>query len=431
MEESDRPTDPSDTSGDAASGEQTPEAIAVHSLLAAVLPPEAQRLETNGLVGRGGMGSVLRVRDRGLERTVALKKLGPKSIHKTTWVAALIREARLTARLDHPCIVPIYEVGVREGGDVYYTMKLVEGEQLSRVVRRTPVAERSRSELLDLVDGLIRVCGAVAAAHAIGYVHCDIKPQNIMLGKFGAVYLMDWGGARAFGPARTEERRSTEARWLEGKRLMVRTPAFMAPEQARREPVTPLTDVFLLGSVLYFLLTAASPYGHPDVEVMRQRAAACEFDRPSEREPSVPLALEEIVLKAMAEDPRDRYPSALALADALKAYERGGGWEFPTANYEAGEFIIREGEVAHTAYVIIQGACEVLRGDQVLRTMHTGEVFGETAIFAGLPRTASVRALEPTRVGIVTRDIFERDVARWNPWMARFVETLAKRLADD
>ncbi len=403
----------------------------VPELLAALLPRKGEHLEPGDVVGRGGMGAVLTTYDRGLDRRVALKRLSYKSAAKTTWVATLIREARLTARLDHPCVVPIYEVGVREEGEVYYTMKLVEGEQLSTLVRRTPASKRPRSELLDLIDALIQVCGAVSAAHAIGYVHCDIKPQNIMIGRFGAVYLMDWGGAQAFGQARARERRSPESQWLEGRRLSVRTPAFMAPEQARRERVSPKTDVFLLGSVLYFVLTGASPFGDESIERMRERAAACDFRPPSAVEPGVSPTLEAIVLRAMAADPEARYPSSEALAGALKAVQRGGGWTLPVATYPAGAMIIREGELAHTAYVILSGSCEVLRGGQRLRIMTVDEVFGETAIFAGVPRSASVRALEATTLGVVSRETFEHDVAQWNPWMARFVQTLAKRLAGE
>lgn len=401
------------------------------------LLPTSGRLSLGDLIGSGGMGSVTAAREQGLERTVALKQLADEHRENPTLVASLIREARVTARLEHPCVVPIYEIGVREYDHVYYTMKRIEGDTLSSVVRRSALAERTRAELLDLVDAIIRICGAVAAAHDIGYVHCDIKPQNIMLGRFGAVYLMDWGGAQPFGKAREEARRSREAAVLGGKRIVVRTPAFMAPEQAVRAKVTPATDIFLLGGVLYYVATGCAPYsGAGSVENMRSRAKAGSFQPPSVRDPSIEPALEAIILRAMAFDPEDRYPSAQALADALKAYSRGSGWEFPIRTYEAGEVIIQEGEVAETAYVIIDGSCEVSRvgddgGEQRLRVMDAGEVFGETAIFAGVRRTATVRALEPTKVGVITRDLFERDVARWNPWMARFVETLAKRLAAD
>lgn len=417
----------------------------IASLLREVVPETDARMEFGGELGRGGMGSVVEVTDRGLKRPVALKQLREDLAGRPAWAAALVREARLTARLQHPSVLPVYDIGVRNEHRVYYTMKLVEGRTLAEIVQAKPVAERTRTELLDQLDAVIQVCGAVATAHEMGIAHCDIKPHNIMIGGFGAVYLMDWGGARPFGQAsRVGEANeppedslapldATDPSWINDVEFGVGTPAFMAPEQANGEPVDGKTDVFALGSVLYYIVTGRSPFARADAPRTMAAAKACEFPRPASLV-DVSEALEAIVLQAMARDPQDRYASASELAEALKRFERGGGLEFPILEVEAGERIIREGEIADTAYIIIEGRCEVFRdtpegGEERLRIMEADDVFGETAIFAGLPRTASVRALEPTRLYVIRRQVFETEIERWNPQVARFVETLARRLA--
>jgi serine/threonine-protein kinase len=419
--------------------------LTIEQLLRSTLPVDSERLELRREVGRGGMGSVWLAIDRGLRRPVALKQLDDAYATNMSQVANFLREARVTAQIDHPNLVPVYEVGVRDGHRIYYTMKLVEGEDLAVRVRSKPLEERSQTELLDQIDSVIRICGAVAAAHDFGYVHCDIKPHNIMLGRYGAAYLMDWGlvqplrresVVRSSSYNEAQEVSGIEPKWIRDANLFSGgTPAFMAPEQARDAPITAQTDVFALGSVLYFILTARGPFTNRSRDEALRRAKACSFERPSALRDDIPPALEAIVLKAMAEQPCDRYSTVEALATALTRYLRGGGWEFESVSIPAGDIVVRQGEFADAAYIIVSGRCEVTREEQgeqrVLRVMEAGEVFGETAILAGSPRTATVRALTDVTLYSITGEVFEREVGRWNPWVAQFVQTLARRLGED
>ena len=419
--------------------------LMIEQVLRSAMPADNDRLELRREVGRGGMGSVWLAIDRRLRRPVALKQLDDAYATNMNQVASFLREARVTAQIDHPNLVPVYEVGVRDGHRIYYTMKLVEGEDLAVRVRSKPLEERSQTELLDQIDAVIRICGAVAAAHDFGYVHCDIKPHNIMLGRYGAAYLMDWGLVqplrresviRSTSYAEAQDVSGDEPKWIRDANLVSGgTPAFMAPEQARDAPITAQTDVFALGAVLYFILTARGPFTNRSRDEALRRARACDFERPSALRDDIPPALEAIMLKAMAEQPGDRYSTVEALATALTRYLRGGGWEFESVLAAAGEIVVRQGEYADTAYIIVSGRCEVTREEQgeqrVLRVMEAGEVFGETAILAGSPRTATVRALTEVSLYAITGEVFKREVGRWNPWVAQFVQTLARRLGED
>lgn len=417
----------------------------IEQLLRSSLPIDGERLELRREIGRGGMGSVWLAIDRSLRRPVALKQLDESYATNMSQIANFLREARVTAQIDHPSLVPVYEVGVRDGHRIYYTMKLVEGEDLAVRVRSKPLEERSQTELLDQIDSVIRICGAVAAAHDFGYVHCDIKPHNIMLGRYGAAYLMDWGLVqplrresviRSSSFKEAQEVSGDDATWIRDANLVSGgTPAFMAPEQARDAPISTQTDVFALGSVLYFILTARGPFTNASRDEALRRAKACDFERPSALRHDIPPALEAIVLKAMAEQPSDRYTTVEALATALTRYLRGGGWEFESVSVAAGDIVVSQGEIADAAYIIVTGRCEVTReehGEQrVVRVMEAGEVFGETAILAGSPRTATVRALTDVTLYAITGEVFEREIGRWNPWVAQFVQTLARRLGED
>jgi len=217
----------------------------------AALPDLAgTRYELESEIGRGGMGVVYAARDRDLDRRVALKVLD----------VPLAGEAQLIARLEHPAIVPIYETGTLADGRVFYAMKLVAGAPLDRVLAGSPaLAERLRV--------IRRVGEALAFAHARGAIHRDLKPQNVMVGEFGEVYVMDWGVDAVAG-----------------------TPAFRAPD-ARLDQ---RSDIYALGALLQFLLPAAAP-----------------------------PALRAIAAKAMNADPAARYPDVPALLADIERFQEG------------------------------------------------------------------------------------------------------------
>ena len=196
-------------------------------------------------IGRGGQGVVFRARQKSLNRTVALKIIGLGQWASKAHVKRFRLEAEAAARLDNPCIVPIYEVGERDGC-CYFSMKFVEGGQLDEAVRRTPMPMRQAAELM------AKVARTVHYAHEHGILHRDIKPGNILLDAKGEPHLTD------FGLARLVESESTITRTLE----VLGTPSYMAPEQAagNNAQLTSATDVYGLGAVLYQLLTGHPPF---------------------------------------------------------------------------------------------------------------------------------------------------------------------------
>src|SRR6266542_3321159 len=254
-------------------------------------------------VGRGGQGVVFRARQKSLNRTVALKVISLGQWASKAHVKRFRREAEAAASLDHPCIVPIYEVGERDGC-CYFSMKFVEGGQLDEAVRRTPMPMRQAAELM------AKVARTVHYAHEHGILHRDIKPGNILLDAKGEPHLTD------FGLARLAESESSVTHTLE----VLGTPSYMAPEQAagNNAGVSSATDVYGLGAVLYQLLTGHPPFaGGTTFETVRL-VLDTEPRQPRLWSPKVDRDLATICLKCLEKDPKRRYASALALAEDLE-----------------------------------------------------------------------------------------------------------------
>jgi len=245
--------------------------------------PAESRYEILETIGEGGMGTVYLAHDRELERDVALKVLlaaAPSSDDRER----ILREARILASLEHPGIVPVHDVGVLQDGRLFYVMKRVKGEHFDEFVH----GEHSRTELL---RAFLQVCDAVSFAHAAGVVHRDLKPQNIMLGAFGEVLVLDWGVAKWQKELAGPDNANTAAG----------TPGYMAPEQLQGV-VDARSDVFGLGGILFFLLTGR----HPSPSI------ATGGEWPEER--SIPTALQAICERSRADNPANRYPTAQAMA---------------------------------------------------------------------------------------------------------------------
>ena len=258
-------------------------------------------------IGRGGQGVVFRARQKSLNRTVALKVIGLGQWASKVHVKRFRLEAEAAARLDHPCIVPIYEVGEREGS-CYFSMKFVEGGQLDEAVRRTPMPIRQAAELM------AKVARTVHYAHEHGILHRDIKPGNILLDANGEPHLTD------FGLARLVESESSVTHTLE----VLGTPSYMAPEQAagNNAGLSSATDVYGLGAVFYQLLTGHPPFaGGTTFETVRL-VLDTEPRQPRLWNPKVDRDLSTICLKCLEKDPKRRYSSALALAEDLERWLR-------------------------------------------------------------------------------------------------------------
>jgi serine/threonine-protein kinase len=274
-------------------------------------------------------------------------------------------------------------------------------------------------------------------------VHRDLKPENVMVGSFGQVYLMDWGGATLVSKTRSKapgpppiEVSHNQVPALSNRESFIGSAAYMAPEQAHRknEDLDERTDIFQLGGILYEILTGRAPYSHcatffEAILYASQREIASPEEAAGR---PVPAELARIAMKAMAADPAERYPSAAALRKDVECFQRGA-WHVPQQTFEAGARIVVEGEPGDTAYVIVEGRCLAYKGSGAsripLREMGPGEVFGETAVLSEKPRTATVEALDPLTLLVVSRATLTEGLGL-NSWLGVFVRALAERFRE-
>jgi TolB-like protein/Tfp pilus assembly protein PilF/predicted Ser/Thr protein kinase len=256
-------------------------------------------------IGRGGQGTVFHARQKSLNRKVALKVVNLGQSASKAHLKRFRREAEAVASLDHSGIVPIYEVGERDGS-CYFSMKFVEGGQLDKVVRRTPMSIRQAAELV------AKVARTVHYAHEHGILHRDIKPGNVLLDPKGEPLLTD------FGLARLVEFESTITRTME----VMGTPSYMAPEQAagNNAAISSVTDVYGLGAVLYQLLTGQPPFAGGTTYETIKLVLDTEPRQPRLLNPKIDRDLSTICLKSLEKDPKRRYTSALALAEDLERW---------------------------------------------------------------------------------------------------------------
>src|SRR5947207_11418378 len=256
-------------------------------------------------IGRGGQGVVYRARQKSLNRTVALKVIGLGQWSATPHLKRFRHEAEAAASLEHPQIVPIYEIGERDGS-CYFSMKFIEGGRLDEVVKRESMSPRRAAELL------VKIARTVQFAHDRGILHRDIKPGNILLDRNGEPHLTD------FGLARLIEQESTITNSFE----VLGTPSYMSPEQAAghvRE-LTAAADVYSLGAVFYQMLTGEPPFaGGTTYETIRM-VLETEPRNPRTRNAKVDVDLATICLKCLEKDPAKRYATAKALADDLERW---------------------------------------------------------------------------------------------------------------
>jgi WD40 repeat protein len=290
--------------------------------LAPTANDERYRLGTE--LGRGGMGRVVEAFDTQLGRTVALKEvLAPKTGAGRGIVRRFAREVALTAKLEHPSIVPIYDSGVGQEGRPFYVMRRVSGRPFDELIERA----RGLDERLTLIPTLLKAIEAVGHAHRRGVIHRDVKPQNILVGEHGETVVIDWGLAKVIGEG--DEVASFDSEPGPGDSLRTQigsvfgTPGFMAPEQARGEELDTRGDVYALGATLYHLLAGKPPHaGNSATEVM-EKTMRHEV-RPLELvAPGAPPDLVAIVKKALSLEQEERYPDAGALADDVRRFLAG------------------------------------------------------------------------------------------------------------
>lgn len=341
----------------------------------------------DAVAGRGGMGVVYRATELGLGRPVALKLIAPELAADEGFRERFAREARLTASLDHPNVIPVYAAG-EEGGRLYLTMRYVAGTDLAALLAADGPLAPARAAAI-----VTQVAAALDAAHAAGLVHRDVKPANVLIGSGAGsehVYLSDFGIVRA--PA-GDSRLTDSGEW-------VGTVDFMAPEQLKGERTDARTDVYGLGCVLYAALTSAVPFPRDTAPATMLAHMTDPPPRPSVRAP-VPEALDAVVERAMAKDPQARFPSAGDLARATVAASAGRAGEEPERSVARGPAAPDDGAPERTPAA--EPAVPAPPDPSVAATAHADRAEASTAL---VPPTASRAATEhaaPSRAATALR----------------------------
>jgi serine/threonine protein kinase len=272
-------------------------------------------------LGRGGGGVVYLGTDRSLRRSVAVKVLSPDLVTDPMRVQAFVEEAVITGGLEHPNIVPAYDLGCSSTLGIYYTMKRLTGRPLSQVLtalRRGDPATVQSFGMYRLLGGFIELCRAVAYAHSRGVIHCDIKPENVFIGEYGEVVLVDWGLAQVLGPDGKHQARA---------RMHAGTPEYMAPEQITKSghDLDPRSDVWALGVMLYELLTLTVPFQGANAKEVLMRVMVEQLEPPSTRAPGrpIPPGVEDICRRSLSKNREFRYGSVAELLAELEAELEG------------------------------------------------------------------------------------------------------------
>ena len=270
-------------------------------------------------LGSGGKADLFVCRDSNLGRPVVIKRLRKDVANYEKELARLLREARITAQLQHPATVPLYEIGRDDEGNWYFAMKKIEGQTLFEIIvglyNREPAIEK-HFNLTRLLDIFRQVCDAMSYAHSRGVIHRDIKPENIIVGMFGEVTLIDWGVAKVWGmPTEGDEKKGDDRGG---------TPLYMSPEQILgHKPVDERTDIFSMGIVLYEMMTQREPFRGPTIQDTFNNIINNEPMRPREAATDrfIPETIESICLKAIAKEPADRFQSMDQMATAINQFQ--------------------------------------------------------------------------------------------------------------
>ena len=309
----------------------------IHHSLASLLRPDAseaaatvdfvpegkERYSLLRLHASGGIGRIWLARDSHLERDIALKELRPERAGDSRLWARFLQEAQITGQLEHPGIVPVYELARRPGSkQPFYTMRFVRGRTLSEATlafhAKRAVGDNDSFELLALLNAYVTVCNTIAYAHSRGVLHRDLKGQNVVLGDFGEVVVLDWGLAKRVDHDELLEQIAGGTQGGNGEPVLtlqgqaLGTPAYMAPEQAagRLDEIDFRTDVYGLGAMLYEILTGQPPFTGSDTREVLRRVREEEPPPPRQHWPAVPMELEAVCLRALCKRREDRQTAA-------------------------------------------------------------------------------------------------------------------------
>lgn len=313
-----------------------------------------ERYELISSLATGGMKEILVCEDKSTGRHVAKAVLKDKK--KESAIEDFLREARVTASLQHPNIIPVYDIGKDEKGLPFFTMKLIEGQNLAEYYTEK---ERDLNELLDI---FLKVCDAVAFSHAHGVIHLDLKPENIQVSQYGEVLLCDWGLARILGSKIKNEKFESymlNEEYRDNKTLdgfIKGSPGYMAPEQVNKDQgdKDEKTDIYALGGLLYYILTGKTTVDSGDLESKLKRILDGNIPTPTSLKP-VPYSLEVVCMKALATKKEERYQNASEMIKDIRSYLNGFAptSENPGFAKQSALFYKRNKKACHTALVFM------------------------------------------------------------------------------
>lgn len=396
-------------------------------------------------IAGGGFSVIYKVYDRRLRREVAMKQFDEEIMYSEE-IQRFLEEAQITAQLEHPNIVPVYDQGVNEDGVPYIILKLVKGVTLLDLLHEEDYFPGEEAELYRFLQIFIKVCEALSFAHSHGVIHRDLKPENIMVGDHGEVYLMDWGLVRLVNQALDKEAskssnsldllRDPEKFELDVPGEAMGTFTYLPPEQAHGEldSIDERTDVFALGAILYEILTQAPLYTAYDNDELLEMAKACDIPSPQEIRPNSHLSRElcGIAMKALQKDPASRYQSVSEMQAEVELFLRGYG-RLTNQFFPKGSLILKDGETGDEAYLLMSGRClayKMIDGvRQDLLEMNPGDVFGEVAAFSSRIRTANVEALDDVQVKVINKSVLDQEFG-FGSWINRVFKSLASRFSD-
>lgn len=290
-------------------------------------------------MAQGGCATLRSCFDPVMGRTVAVKTLPPALCRDHRERRRLLREARVTAQLQHPNTVPVYDIGDDADQGVYFVMKRISGENLFEILKRIAIGDEATATAFPItrrIEIVAYACQALAYAHARGVIHRDVKPENIWVGNFGEVILLDWGVAKVWGHAEANEplsrsvlkpanEKDQQLQTLTGGGQRPGTPLYMSPEQVQgNRSLDERSDIFSVGVCLYEVLAIREPFRGRTIEETFDNIKHLQVEPPSERSPSqqIPAEADRVVAKALQKLPGDRFQSMRELIAALRAIEK-------------------------------------------------------------------------------------------------------------
>ncbi|HEY0973397.1 MAG TPA: serine/threonine-protein kinase [Solimonas sp.] len=377
-------------------------------------PEQIGKYEVRGEIGRGACGVVYKGFDPFVQREVALKvALQDDSFRdKDGSERAFFAEARAAGMLQHPHIVSLYDAGVEDDLS-YIVMEYVDGETLQPLCR----PKGPRAPLEQVLDIAFKCAKGLDYAHAKGVLHRDIKPSNIMLTRDGVPKVMDFSIAEVLSGGVFDQHKA-----------VVGSPLYMSPEQIKREPLTPASDLYALGAVMFQLLTGTPPFSNAEMPELFKAIRLQPAPRIKELRPELPDGVSDIVERLLRKDPTQRYQSGQELAvaltrlfdqlrlsgeqisrresrDSLRRLHFFNGFSdqdideilnaSTIATFTPGQTIIEEGGIDNAFFIIAKGSAEVRKGGKALHQLEKGDCFGEIGFLTAAKRTATVTALHP------------------------------------